>query len=95
MRGRPKGAANKNKDRLLRIIQDEYGEDFNPIMIMCGIAADETNETSARFNACKEIAPYLYPKLKSVEVDLTADFSVSDMSVEEIKARLKELDDVS
>lgn len=33
MAGRPAGVPNKNKDFLLKRLQEMYGEDFNPIMM--------------------------------------------------------------
>jgi len=34
---------------------------------MCKIAIDKKNEVTVRLQASKEVASYIYPKLKSVE----------------------------
>ena len=65
--GRTVGALNKNKDRLLRMLKAEYGEEFDPIMRMAEIAATPENDDSLKLSAWKEVAQYVYPKLKAIE----------------------------
>ena len=93
--GRTIGALNKNKDRLLRMLKETYGADFDPIMKMSEIASKEENEDGLKLQAWKEIAQYVYPKLKAVEVDLTADIQLSDLTEEALDRKLRELIDAS
>lgn len=66
--GRRSNHTNKTKDRLWKALQKEYGEKFEPILKMAEIGMDDKNDVETRLRAWKEIAPYLYPKLKQVEV---------------------------
>jgi acyl-[acyl carrier protein]--UDP-N-acetylglucosamine O-acyltransferase len=54
-RGRPKGSQSRNKDFLMKRLQDMYGEDFDPIMMaaknaheMNGLAQLELTEEQMR-----------------------------------------------
>lgn len=91
--GRTAGSLNKNKDRLLRMIKEVYGDDFDPIMKMAEIASKEENEDSLKLQAWKEIAQYVYPKLKAIEVEVTGEMiSVTEQrGVSEIILRVEEL----
>ena len=62
------GSPNKNKERLWKVLRAEYGDDFDPIMKMAEIATNDENEPALRLQGWKEIAQYVYPKLKAVEV---------------------------
>ena len=62
------GSTNKNKDRLWKALKAEYGEEFDPIMRMAEIAANPENDDALKLSAWKEVAQYVYPKLKAVEV---------------------------
>ena len=64
--GRPKGAVNKPKRVLLSRLQAKY-PDWDPVIAMADRANDETQDDRIRFDAEKEVASYLYPKMKSVE----------------------------
>ena len=64
---RTKGSTNKNKQFLLKRLQDMYGEDFHPIMKLAEMAANKKNDIRLRFDAWKEIAKYTEPQLKAVE----------------------------
>jgi len=64
--GRKKGVPNKNKQELLERVKEKY-PDYCPIEAMCKIAIDKKNEVTVRLQASKEVASYIYPKLKSVE----------------------------
>lgn len=65
---RTPGSQNKNKDRLWKALKAEYGDDFDPIMKMAGIASNDENDDALKLSAWKEIAQYVYPKLKAVEI---------------------------
>jgi hypothetical protein len=63
-----------DQDRVQRevdILQPEYQE-FDPVVEMAVFASDHSNAPELRLRAMSESAQYLRPKLKSVEVDLSA-----------------------
>ena len=75
------GSPNKNKQFLLKRLQDMFGEDFDPVISAAQNAirmqeiASNTNDPVDEFNQRKEcvnawdkIAQYVTPKLKSVEL---------------------------
>jgi len=66
--GRPPGSLNKPKRKLLQILDEKY-PGWHPVVQMAGIANDESNDLLTRFNAAKEVAPYVTPKLKQVTLD--------------------------
>lgn len=59
------GSPNKNKQALLKILQAKY-PDYHPVLELATIAHESEDET-IRFNAHKEVAQYVTPKLKAVE----------------------------
>ena len=71
--GRPIGSLNKNKGKLLRSLKEMYGDDFDPIMKMAEIASNADNDDTLRLAGWKEVAQYVYPKLKSVELSPGTD----------------------
>lgn len=71
--GRKKGTPNKDKQELLDAIQAHVEEKFgtvgwDPVLQMAVFAADEENEKALRLNAAKEVAQYVKPKLKAIEM---------------------------
>ena len=65
--GRPKGSLNKPKRRLLQLIQDQY-PNYHPVLEMAKLANDKKADDLVRFNANKEVAKYVEPALKAVEI---------------------------
>ena len=65
--GRPKGSLNKPKRRLLQLIQDKY-PNYHPVLEMAKLANDKEADDLVRFNANKEVAKYVEPALKAVEI---------------------------
>lgn len=67
----------KTNHHLLTMLQDRY-PNYHPLMAMAELANDEKTEDGIRFNCHKEIAKYVEPQLKSVEVRgrVKADFGV-------------------
>lgn len=61
------GIPNKNRDRLLRHIKEEF-PDYDPIMHLCSIATNEKNDVEVRLSASKEVCQYVYPKLKAIDL---------------------------
>ena len=67
---RTKGALNKNKQGLQARLQREFPE-YHAVIEMARIANDPENDLQTRFNAHKEVAKYVTPQLKAV--DLTVE----------------------
>jgi hypothetical protein len=65
--GRQKGTPNKDKGALLATIREKY-PDYHPILAMAAVANDESVTPEMRFQAHKEIAPYIEPKRKATEL---------------------------
>jgi hypothetical protein len=63
------GSPNKNKQALIALLELKY-PGYNPVVEMAKIATDMGNDLSTRFAAHKEVAQYITPKLKAVEVNL-------------------------
>lgn len=66
--GRKKGIPNKDKKELFDKIREKY-PDYDPILAMVAVAIDEEEAQTLRLTANKEIAQYLYPRLKATEVN--------------------------
>ena len=64
------GRPNKNKQALIALLEAKY-PGYQPVVSMAEIANDMDNDLQMRFNAHKEVAQYVTPKLKALEV--TAD----------------------
>lgn len=64
---RATGIPNKNKQALLRILQEKY-PDYHPVLEMVYIAMDMKNDVNLRASMHKEVAQYVTPKLKALEV---------------------------
>ena len=76
------GSPNKNKAFLLNRLQDMFGDEFHPIMRMAEQAAklhnqaietNTANDLKASIDAWDKVAQYTEPKLKAMEIDVTAD----------------------
>jgi hypothetical protein len=73
---RPAGTLNKNKQALIALLQAKY-PGYQPVISMADIANDDGNDLQTRFNAHKEIAQYIVPKLKAVEHSGNIDSEVT------------------
>lgn len=70
--GRPAGKPNKRTQE----IQDRLDElDCDPIEGMAMIAADPTASQELKFQAYKELAQYVAPKRKAIDMNATLDGS--------------------
>ena len=69
---RPKGVPNKDKHALLKLLQAKY-PDYHPVLEMAKIAHDEEADEALRASMHKEVAQYVAPKLKAIEINLEAD----------------------
>lgn len=65
--GRTKGSLNAPKAALFAMMAKRW-PDYHPVMAMAEIANDPAVELDTRFAAHKEVAQYVEPKRKAVEV---------------------------
>jgi hypothetical protein len=65
--GRKKGQVSKQTEVRKAIAMRALSAGLSPLDYMLSILRDETQEQSARFNAAKEAAPYVHPRLAAVE----------------------------
>jgi hypothetical protein len=61
------GSPNKLKATLLARLDAKF-PGWHPVVQMAEIANDDTQTIELRFNAAKEVAKYVTPQLKAVEV---------------------------
>ena len=73
---RPAGTPNKNKQALILLLQAKY-PNYHPVMEMAAIANDTENAVELRASMHKEIAMYVEPKRKSIEVSGELDTRIT------------------
>lgn len=61
------GAKNKRSLELLDLLEINFPK-WNPILQMAALANDRAQPMELRFAACKEVAQYVAPKKRSVEI---------------------------
>lgn len=70
--GRPRGSVNKAiAERQARVA----ASGITPLDYMLGVMRDEAQELGVRLDAAKSVAPYVHPRLASVDQRLSADDS--------------------
>lgn len=88
--GRKAGTPNRERKDLLELMNEKY-PNYHPVIAMVKIAHNSKNEV-LRFQAHKEVAKYIAPQLKSVEVkELTTLETFIKMTPEERKATVEKL----
>tara|TARA_R100000234_G_scaffold119919_1_gene104335 strand:+ start:437 stop:745 length:309 start_codon:yes stop_codon:yes gene_type:complete len=82
--GRPKGSLG-DKSLAVQALLEKVG--CNPIEALANIAMDNSNTPELRFQANKELAQYVAPKRRAVELDAEVDggISVNVLSFSETK----------
>lgn len=70
------GAYNRDKTRLLKIIQKEY-PGYDPLVELVRVANHEDATLMERLGANKEVCNYIYSKLRSVEVKGDVDHKLT------------------
>lgn len=65
--GRQTGTPNRERKSLIEMISEKY-PDYHPVMAMAEIANNKKADERLRFNANKEVAKYICPQLKSMEL---------------------------
>lgn len=74
-RGRPKGSPNKaTTERQAEVT----ASGLTPLDFMLTALRDETKDFGTRFEAAKAAAPYVHPKLSTVQMEATVHADVSD-----------------
>lgn len=64
--GRKAGTPNKDKKELLDRIKEKF-PNYCPVEAMCLVGMDVCEKPELRMMAHKEVAQYIYPKLKSID----------------------------
>lgn len=65
--GREVGTPNKISTLIAELIAGKY-PDYHPVMSLVEIANDKKQDINIRFHCHKEVAKYICPQLKSVEI---------------------------
>lgn len=91
--GRQKGTPNKKtveiQERVKKFMEQMGVKNFDPLMALAGIAVDKATPLKLKVEALKEIAQYMHPKRRAVEV--TGEQTIN---IQEKEKKIKELDDL-
>ena len=90
--GRKPGSRNKNSkvsaSEKLRQVEEDLGVAIDPLEGMAQIAVDPTMDIQIRLTAMREIAKYIYPQRKAVDMSIEEDrgeaTAMSDTDLESI-----------
>lgn len=91
--GRPRGSKNY---KTLAFEEKLEALGCDPIAGMVALAEDIKTETGIRAKLYSELAAYLYPKRKAIEIELDSNTRSSDLLIEELnkrEARMKREDE--
>ena len=89
--GRKKGTPNRvTLDREAHI--EKTG--LTPLQYMLGLLRDEANPQDVRFAAAKEAAPYVHPKLASIDANMNHTVTKHDDVLAEIEAVINSSENV-
>jgi len=91
--GRQKGTPNKKtaeiQERVKKFMEQMGVKNFDPLMALAGIAVDKGTPLKLKVDALKEIAQYMHPKRRAVEIS-----GEQTINVQEKQKKIKELDDL-
>lgn len=76
--GRPKGSRGRRARMVEERVRSAVG-DFCPVAFLCSVAADAERPIELRVDCAKGAAPYLAPRLKSIEVDTGIAFDMTEL----------------
>ncbi|HET9159667.1 MAG TPA: hypothetical protein VFN88_03575 [Caulobacteraceae bacterium] len=79
--GRKPGAASK---KTREIADKAAAEGLTPLEYMLGILRDEQQPVAMRFEAAKHAAPFVHPKLSSIEAKVDAAVKASVRRIERV-----------
>ena len=74
--GRKKGTPNKRTKNLIELIESKYPK-FDPVISLIEIAIDNETPLDLKVNCLKEIAKYIHPQRKAVEVSTNPNDEIS------------------
>jgi hypothetical protein len=83
--GRPRGSRNRRTREAIAAAE----QGVTPLNYLLQVMWDPKNDTAARLEAAKAAAPYVHPKLSSIEVQTDAD--VRTLTDEQIRRELADL----
>jgi len=75
--GRKKGTPNKKTQNMIDKL-DALGYDPIESLVRLALEAKKTKDSAMEFNACKELAQYVAPKRKAIE--MTAEVTTVDLA---------------
>jgi hypothetical protein len=78
--GRRAGTPNRRTRDLLDMIRGQF-PNYHPVLAMCAIATDESLSMELRFAAHREVAQYVAPKRKAVELETTDESATQVRSI--------------
>ena len=91
--GREKGTPNKKtvelQDRVKKFMKEQGITNFDPLVALAGIAVDKATPLKLKVESLKELAQYLHPKRRAVEIS-----GEQTINVQEKEKKLKEIDDL-
>ena len=91
--GREKGTPNKKtvelQERVKKFMQQQGIKNFDPLVALAGIAVDKATPLKLKVESLKELAQYLHPKRRAVEVS-----GEQTINVQEKEKKIKEIDDL-
>ncbi|WP_233127787.1 hypothetical protein [Acetobacter sp. DsW_059] len=89
-RGRPKGkvgqATMRRRALVERVEKSLKSKGRTPLEIFAAVMGGDLSITEMQFEAAKAAAPYIHPKLSSVEMNATVRRRIEDMSDDELEA---------
>lgn len=53
---------------LIDVLQDKYGKEFHPALLLAEVVQDESKDIRLRVDCAKTLMPYIAPSLKAVQV---------------------------
>lgn len=74
--GRKKGTPNKRTQNLIELIEKKF-PNFDPIISLIEISQDNETPLELKVNCLKEIAKYIHPQRKAVEIAANSDNEIS------------------
>jgi hypothetical protein len=89
--GRPRGSRGERGRLLEERVRAAVGDDWCPVVFLCQVAADRKRPIELRVDCAKASAPYLAPRLKSIELEggLAIDTAVLVASLAKQRARIE------
>lgn len=73
---RPLGSRNKTNREAIAILLEKQFPGYNPIISMAEVANDDKQDINLRCNMHKEVANYIAPKLKSIDLQGSLDANI-------------------